>query len=200
MARDPKPCTDTGHYQFIRTGRNPRSQDSLTRTINSSTYRCHREFGPPYFSVRRTEIPRELGPPPPPPPPPPPDQNPWMHKTTELSRTQFPRELGPPRTEIPGCSYLFIRLSSCTRRIALLEDMHQSTGDWLSMNAMYPPVVGIREEIISYLKAGLLQAMQVCAYICTPSMHGYPVLYAEFPRLYLSLPLLIIRSYKQTFS
>ena len=63
------------------------------------------------------------------------------------------------------------------------------------MNAMYAPVVGIREEIVP--KAGLLS---MYLYMYSVNAYGYPVLYADFPHLYLSLQLSIICSSKQTFS
>ena len=53
--------------------------------------RCHRDLGPPEFSVRRTHFPRELGPPPGPK---------SLDAQNQLNRTHFPRELSPPRTEI----------------------------------------------------------------------------------------------------
>ena len=67
--------------------------------------RCHRQLGPPEFSVRRTHFPRELGPPPGPK---------SLDAQNQLNRTHFPRELSPPRTEIPVPIYI-IRLSTCTR-------------------------------------------------------------------------------------
>ena len=63
----------------------------------TKTRRCHRELGPPEFSVRRTHFPRELGSPPPPPPPGPKS----LDAQNQLNLTHFPRELSPSRTEIP---------------------------------------------------------------------------------------------------